>query len=407
MPVLEESMSSDPHSLSLFSNDAPDFSWEPTDAEIAIALELNTLNSFRTQFRRLKTRYRSFGSMLDAGPDDLAQFPDWAQSHRERLLDQVSHLKFGTEFRKVPGDVTILTFFDRRYPHQLREIYDPPPLLYVKGDLTYDFTVSMSIVGTRSNTEYGRSTAEQFAYQLASWGFTIVSGGARGIDSIAHSAALEAGGKTVAVLGSGIDVIFPAENQSLFAQIAESGAVVTEFPMGAIPEKYNFPARNRIIAALGRATLIVEAAEKSGALITADLACQNGRDVFAVPGRLTDGRSKGTNMLIHDGAHIALDPSDIPVRFGLTVLERDSADSENAVAHLEGDEALVYNAIGLEAKDTDVIVRELGIPAHRILSALLLLQMRGLVKELPGSRFVRPVRSLGKPLPADRDRTGQ
>jgi DNA processing protein len=219
----------------------------------------------------------------------------------------------------------------------------------------------------------------------------IISGGARGIDSIAHQSALKAGGRTIAVFGSGIDFIFPAENKKLFESIAESGAIVTEFPLGTVPEKFNFPMRNRIISGLARGTLVVEAPEKSGALITAELALQGGREVFAVPGRLTDMRSKGANLLIRDGAHPALDPTDIPLRFGLIVVHTDNPDSGKAAAGLEGDEALVYPAVGLEAKNVDDLVREVGLSAPRMLSTLLILQTRGLIRELPGSRFVRPV----------------
>jgi len=370
--------------------------WEPTEAELAIAVELNTLNTFRSQFRRLKSAFSSFRAMYEAGSADLDAFMGWQPSVRERYVEAVSELRVGTEFSKVPKDVEIITYFDRRYPECVREIYDPPPVLYVKGDLTYDYRASVSIVGTRSNTDYGRTVTEMFSYQLASWGFTVISGGARGIDSIAHRSAMDAGGKTFAVLGCGIDVVFPSENKKLFKVISEKGALVSEFPMGIYPSKYNFPARNRIIAAMSRGTLVVEAPEKSGALITTDLALQNGREVFAVPGRITDGRSKGTNRLIHDGAQVALEPTDICVRYGLTVLEGEEAGSEEVAANLKGDECEVYGVIGLEAIETDLVVRKVGLPAPRVLSALLILQTKGLVRELPGSRFVRPV-SVNKP----------
>jgi DNA processing protein len=233
---------------------------------------------------------------------------------------------------------------------------------------------------------------EQFSWQLSSMGFTIISGGARGIDSIAHNIAIQADGKTFAVLGCGIDVVFPAENNTLFGKIPGFGALISEFPLGTIPEKFNFPARNRIIAALARGTLVIEAPEKSGALITSDLALQNGKEVFAVPGRLTDKRSDGCNKLIQDGAHLVLDPFDIPIRFGLTVVEGDNESQEQIIPTLAGDEKIVFDVVGLDARDTDDIVRTVGLPARRVLSTLLILQTRGLIKELPGSRFVRPVK---------------
>jgi len=378
------------HIPTLFNAPDPDFEWQPTTDEIAAAVELNTLNSFRLQFRRLRTIFRSFTGILRAGPVDLAGIPGWAETHRERYLEQVQTLTPGREFEKIPADIRIVTYFDPLYPPHLKELYDPPPVLYIRGDHEFDLRSSIAIVGTRNLSDYGRTSTEMFSWQLASWGFTIISGGARGIDSAAHHAAIDSGGKTAAVLGCGIDVVFPSENRKLFQEIPESGALVSEFPMGTIPEKYNFPARNRIIAGLSRGILVTEAPEKSGALITTDLGMQLGREIYAVPGRLTDGRSKGTNLLIQDGAHVVLDPSDIPVSLGMTILESENVTIDNPL-QLDGDEALVYESVSLEPVDIDQLVHELGIPAQRLLSAILVLQTRGLVKELPGSRFVRPV----------------
>lgn len=365
--------------------------WEPTEDEIACAVELNKLATFRSQFKLLRTKFRSFRSILDTPPESLDVFPSNSLSMKDRFVEHRSTVRVGTEMKKIPSGVEIITWFDRRYPAQLRDIYNPPPVLYVRGNIGFDYSTSLAIVGSRAHTDYGRQTAEMFAFQLASWGFMIVSGGARGIDSIAHRSALKASGRTIAVFGSGIDFIFPAENKKLFENIVESGALISEFPIGTIPDKFNFPVRNRIIAGLARGTLVVEAPMKSGALITAELALQGGREVFAVPGRLTDMRSKGANLLIRDGAQPALDPTDIPLRFGLIVVPSDSPDGGKAGAQLEGDEKLVFAAVGLEAKGVDDLVREVGLPAPRILSTLLILQTRGLIRELPGSRFVRPV----------------
>jgi DNA processing protein len=378
-------------SLSLYPTDPELVEWVATDDEIAVAVELNTLSVFRTQFRHLRTRFKSFRKMLECGASELDSFQDNAEYLKNRFLRQRVSLVPGKERNRIPDDVRVITYFDNKYPLQLREVFNPPPVIYVKGDLSFDFNTSIAVVGSRSHSDYGRQATEHFTWQLASWGFTIISGGARGIDSIAHTIALKAGAKTIAVLGSGIDVVFPAENKKLFESIPETGALVTEFPIGTIPDKFNFPSRNRIIAALSRGTLVIEAPEKSGALITANLAIENNRDVFAIPGRLTDGRSKGTNMLIRDGAYIALDPTDIPIRYGLVVVEGGVPDSEKIASQLQGDEALVYALVGLEAKPVDVIVREAGLSAPRVLAALLILQTKGLVRELPGSRFVRPV----------------
>jgi DNA processing protein len=374
-----------------FNYEPERYDWESTPDELACALELNTLSTFRTLFRWLRRKFRSFRSMMDARMDDLDVVPESSAYLKERFLEHRLLLTPGMEMSKLPPDVGIITYFDKKYPESLRELYTPPPVLYVRGDIEYNYSQSMSIVGSRTHSDYGRQMTEHFGYQLAGWGFTIISGGARGIDSLAHKAAINAGGRTIAVLGNGIDIIFPKENEKLFGKIIEKGAIVSEFPIGTVPEKFNFPMRNRLIAALGRGTLIVEAPDISGALITADLALQMGREIFAVPGRITDGRSRGTNKLIQDGAHIALDPSDIALRFGLTVIEGTVPDSGAIAEQLEGDESLVYEVIGLEAKDTDQIVREASLPAPRVLASLLMLRTKGLIRELAGSRFVKPV----------------
>ena len=390
-------MPSEQLSFSLPAEESMPIEWQPTDDEIACALELNTLSTFRSQFRRLRTRLHSFRAMIETPVHELDMFPLDAVHLRDRYVELRKSLEVGIEHKRLPKGVSVITYFDERYPDQLKEIYSPPPILFVRGDICFDFKTSLAIVGSRACSDYGRQIAELFAYQLGSWGFTILSGGARGIDSIAHIAALKAGGKTIAIFGCGIDLVFPAENRKLFNQIAESGALVSEFPIGTIPDKFNFPLRNRIIAAMSRGTLVVEAPVKSGALITADLALQTHREVFAVPGRLSDMRSKGTNLLIRDGAHPALDPSDIPLRFGLIVIEDPIQDSAKAASQLQGDEALVYAGVGLEAKSVDVLIREIGLPAPRVLASLLMLLTRGLVRELSGSRFVRPVGSINHP----------
>jgi len=377
--------------LPLFPDSPDNNEWPSGPDETACALELNTLNSFRTQFRKLRTRFKSFREILEAPLGKFLAIENWPDIYKQNFVEKKSRLIVGTELGKIPEGIRIITYFDPEYLEPLRDLFDPPPVLYVRGNISYNFKESLSIVGSRDSTDYGMMITDQFSRQLSEWGFTIISGGARGIDSTAHRAALDCGGKTIAVFGCGQDVIFPAENAKLFARIAEKGMIISEFPMGTIPEKFNFPARNRIIAALGRGTLIVEAGEKSGALITAELASQIGRDVFAIPGRLTDPLSKGTNMLIADGAHPVSCPSEIAERFGLIVAPSNGELSENVLETLNADEAIVYESVGLEAKDLDSIVREIGLPAQRVISALLMLQTRNLVKELAGSRFVRPV----------------
>lgn len=206
--------------------------------------------------------------------------------------------------------VQLVSIFDAAYPAGLRQIADPPLVLYVRGQLPAD-PYAVAVVGSRAATPYGRRAAAYFAGALAQQGIPIISGGARGIDTAAHEACLQAGGRTVAVLGSGLDVLYPSENRRLFAKIIEQGALVTEYPPGVQPLPANFPARNRIIVGLARAVLVAEAAQRSGAIITANIAADEGRDVFCVPGNIFDGSSIGCHELIRTGAKLVDKPQDI------------------------------------------------------------------------------------------------
>ncbi len=207
----------------------------------------------------------------------------------------------------------IVTFSDPRYPANLRETHDPPPYLYVKGRLVEGDKVSVAVVGSRKATQYGRQLTKKISGDIAAKGITVVSGGARGIDTEAHKGAIAAGGRTIAVLGCGIDVVYPPENESLFKAVAESGAVVTEFPMGTPPDAANFPQRNRIISGISMGVVVMEAADDSGSLITASCSLDQGREVYAVPGSVDSPTSRGTNSLIKKGAKLVEGPEDILV----------------------------------------------------------------------------------------------
>lgn len=211
----------------------------------------------------------------------------------------------------VDKGIEVLTWDDQNYPRKLLEIDQPPPVLYSRGKLKSEDDWAIAIVGTRRMTVYGRQVTQDLGTILAAKGVTVVSGLARGIDSIAHNAALDAGGRTLAVLGCGVDIIYPPENRKLYERILESGAVISEYPPGTFPESSNFPPRNRIISGLSQATVVVEAGETSGALITASFAANQGREVFAVPGNILAPQSMGCNRLIRDGARILLNPNDV------------------------------------------------------------------------------------------------
>jgi len=275
------------------------------------------------------------------------------------------------------------------YPAALAEIPDPPIVLYVKGEFLPADSLAVAIVGSRRASFYGLNQARRFASQLAAMGFTITSGLARGIDSRAHEGALEVGGRTIGVCGSGIDIVYPKENASLYEQVAESGAVVTEFPMGFPVMGGNFPRRNRIVSGLSLGVIVIEAARRSGALITARFAGEQGREVFAMPGKIDSPTSRGAHDLIRDGAKLVTDVSDVVSELGPVA---DRLKSSLAVAPepvLNGDEKAAYDALGSEPTSIDAIIAASGLGPGRTLAALATLKIKRLVAELPGKLYAR------------------
>ena len=290
------------------------------------------------------------------------------------------------------NEATFVSFWDAAYPESLKTTFDPPVLLHLKGKLLPEDTISLAVVGTRNPSNYGAQVTEQMTRELVRAGFVIVSGLARGVDTIAHRTALRAGGRTVAVLGSGLDFIYPAENRRLAAEIENSGALVTEFPFGTKPDAPNFPKRNRIISGLTLGTLVVEAGPKSGALITAAFALEQGREVFAVPGPITSVRSTGTNRLIQDGARLVQTVDDIlqelePRLRSLRKLEL--GHPARPELRLSGDEKRLFEALTTEPQHIDLLSQKLGMSSSEALSILLTLELKDLIKQLPGAYFVR------------------
>ncbi|AEP11854.1 MULTISPECIES: DNA-processing protein DprA [Chloracidobacterium] len=292
----------------------------------------------------------------------------------------------------------VLTLADTAYPALLRAIPDPPLLLFVRGNLADAVAQPcLAIVGSRSCSTYGRNAANRLARDLASRGVTIVSGLARGIDTAAHEAALDAGGRTIAVLGTGLDDTYPRENAKLADRIAETGALVTEFPFEKPPAPQNFPYRNRVIAGLCLGVLVVEAAEQSGSLITARLALEQGREVFAVPGNITSGKSIGTNRLIQDGAKLVMDWQDVVAEFSYDLRQRLRTGQPAATpqeSHLPfdlgEDEQCILALVGFDQPVyVDGLIVQSGLGQPRTMAALLNLTLRGLLRELPGKCYVR------------------
>jgi DNA processing protein len=300
--------------------------------------------------------------------------------------------------------VWVIHLNDERYPPALKAIYDPPPVLYVKGTLQRSDSLAMAIVGSRRCTHYGTEQANRFSHLLASAGFTIVSGLARGIDTAAHRGALSAAGRTIAVQGCGLSNVFPPENKTLFEQIVENGAVISELPLGYEPLAENFPGRNRIIAGLSMGVLVVEATDRSGALISAQAALENNREVMAVPGRIDSPASAGCHKLLKQGARLIDGIEEIMDALGYVGdglkahADAAASDAQTNVQrtlfdvselNLSPQETGILNHLNSEPVHVEDIIQMTQLPAGKIHAAVISLQLKGLIKQLPGNMIVK------------------
>jgi DNA processing protein len=306
----------------------------------------------------------------------------------ENLLVARDQIDLAEEWRRIQrSGVQVLTWADAEYPERLRMTDGSPPVLYVDGALEERDGWAVGIVGTRRASAYGREVTYTLATELARHGVTVVSGLALGIDTVAHEAAVDAGGRTVAVLGSGIDYVYPTQNKRLARRIRQSGAVISEYALGVRPEASNFPPRNRIISGLSRVIVVVEAGERSGALITAKFAAEQGRDVFAVPGSILHPGSSGCNRLIQDGAMPLLAVDDV-----LDQLNLERLFEHRAVRQKVPDdplEAAVLEKITIDPQHVDELVRQLTLPAAQISSLLAIMELKGLVRQVSAMHYVR------------------
>lgn len=345
---------------------------------------LRLLEAFGTARAALTASPSSWAQVLGPGPARvaLARIPDelWIDSQIRALESR---------------NVRLLGVTTEGYPELLRHAAVPPPLLFAAGpgDLS---APGVAIVGTRRASEYGRGVARRLARDLAAAGICVVSGMARGIDTAAHQGALEAGGSTVAVLGCGVDVVYPRQNRRLHAEVMRTGAVVSELPMGTSPERASFPRRNRIISGLTLGVVVIEAPLKSGALITASCALEQGREVFAVPGDVTDGRSAGCHRLIRDGARLVEGIDDVidelAARLPPDLVGSGPGKAEGAQdVQLELEEAALLARLETRGRHIDDLARESGLGVGELLDRLLRLELMGLAKQLPGKRFCRKV----------------
>lgn len=298
-------------------------------------------------------------------------------SYYEKIVKKIENQK-----------IKVLTILDENYPEKLIHIYQPPKVLYLKGSVLEKDNISLSIVGSRKATCYGKWVSEKIAKELSELGITIVSGMANGIDSMAHIGAIKGRGRTLAVLGSGVDVIYPKKNKKLYKDIINNGAVLSEYPVGCKPLRQNFPVRNRIISGLSLGVLVVEATEKSGSLITTNHALEQGRDVFAIPGNINSIYSKGTNKLIKDGAKIVTSIDDIIEEIVLLKdIYKNNEKKEMNYDNLNVVEMKVVKCINNGPIHCDMISYNTGINISELNSILTILEMKGIIKQLKGNVF--------------------
>ncbi len=338
------------------------------------------------RFQSILDHFGDAKSAWDASPAELAE-AGLGGKVIERFVELRSTLdleNYRDQIHKQGIQVLILP--DAAYPTQLMEIEQPPPVLYIRGEITHEDRWAVAIVGTRQVTAYGRQVTEDLAGVLARNGVTVVSGLARGVDAIAHAAALKAGGRTLAVLGSGVDKVYPPEHRQMAEKILGQGALVSDYAPGTPPESTNFPPRNRIISGLSMAVVIVEAGETSGALITGEFAVEQGREVFAVPGNILAPQSKGCNKLIANGARPMLNAEDVLEALDLTRnIER--REVRKAVPS-DATEAALLEMLDLEPLHVDDIRAQSGLPIERITAALTMMELKGMVRQVGGMNYV-------------------
>ena len=338
---------------------------------------------------RMQALIQHFGDLGDAwraAPADLAQ-AGLGLKVIERVLQARENVDLEKLWAKIEAQgIKILTWEDEAYPQRLKEIDQPPPVLYIRGEYLPDDVFAVAVVGTRRVTAYGRQITEELAAFLAANGITVISGLARGVDAIAHQTALKAGGRTIGVLGSGVDKIYPPEHRALAEKMMERGAILSDYAPGTPPDASNFPPRNRIVSGLSLAVVVIEAGETSGALITAEFAAEQGREVFAVPGSILAPQSKGTNKLIQRGALPLLSVEDLMQALDLTRMGEQKAARKMIPA--DETEARLMNVLGNEPLHVDEIRNQTELPIEKVSATLALMELKGMVRQVGGMNYV-------------------
>ena len=338
------------------------------------------------RFRLIKNHFGDLPSAWSASKDQFL-----ALGLQPKIVNNIIRVRSSIDIEEyyqkvISCGIKVVISEDEEYPTRLKEIDQSPPVLYIRGDFCEGDFWAVAIVGTRRITSYGRQVADEISSYLAQNGITIISGLARGVDAVAHQAALRVGGRTLAVLGCGVDRVYPPEHRNLTKEIVQQGAVISDYPLGTPPDGSNFPPRNRIISGLSMAVVVIEAGQKSGALITANYAADQGRDVFAVPGNIQAHQSKGTNLLIQQGAHPLLSGKDVLETLNLErVPEKKHARRSISI---DKDEALILDIIGREPIHIDEIRSKTGLPIESVSASLAIMELKGLVQQVGGMNYV-------------------
>ena len=343
------------------------------------------------RFYQLLDYFGSTDTAWKANSGKISKILNISPKISSRLFEEKNNINPERELDLIyKHKVNVLTVEDALYPENLKTIHYPPPVLYFKGTILESDKNSISIVGSRKATYYGKIVAEKLGKDLALTGLTIVSGMARGIDTAAHKGALSVSGRTIAVLGCGIDHIYPPENRRLAQEIQESGAVISEFPLSTLPERQNFPRRNRIISGLSLGIVVVEAAKKSGALITADFALEQGREVFAIPGNINSPLSNGSHNLIKQGAKLVDNYQDILEEIHIALPQmKTEKEMVKENTSLTEEENIIYRIINLEPIQIDEVIGVSKFSAGKVSEILLSLELKDLIKEIEGKRFIK------------------
>jgi DNA processing protein len=363
----------------------------PDHSEHALWLALTRIKGLGCiSFKKLASHFADPTQALSATAAELSAIEGIDRNVVDGLLAFTQWDEVEQEVQRASqAGVKIIPFGSGIYPARLRSIADPPPCLYVKGEIRQEDDKAVAVIGTRSASHYGRRVARDLCRGLASLGFTVISGMARGIDGVAHDAALNSGGRTIAVLGSGVDRAYPPEHQKLYHRISENGAVISELPLGAPPLAFNFPARNRLISGLSAGVVVVEATEKSGSLITAAIALEQGREVFAVPGEVGSSRSRGGHRLIRQGAKLVENVDDILEEIApqLVAPNRQSAALRTLPVDAQPETRKIFDLLQERSLHIDEVIEASGFSTSRVSQILLELELQGFLRQLPGHRY--------------------